>query len=137
MRYFVRMACFICCVGFHVSAQQTNATSVSPWAIKEVSTFHTMLHRISNQYDEKENRRVLVNVSGELETAFKELQHASLPEKYAAAYAVFVDSIRVALDKYRKARETGNSAKLKAAFEGIDETFELAVPRLRWMLNRN
>lgn len=137
MRYLVRIACFICCVGFHVSAQQNNATPVNPWNIKEVSAFHKLLHGVPLQTDEKENCRILINASAELETAFDKLQHVSLPEQYAAAYAVFVDSVRAVLVQYRKAKKAGNCENLRAAFDAIDETFELAVPRLRRMLNGN
>jgi thiaminase len=134
MKYLVRIACFICCVGFHVSAQQNSATPVSPWNSKEVRTFHTILHRISEQYNDC---GVLFNASVELETAFYELKHASIPEQSAAAYAAFVDSVRAVLDQFRKAKEAGNCENLKAAFAAIDDTFELELGRLRRVLNGN
>jgi hypothetical protein len=137
MKYFVQIACFICCVGFHVSAQQNNATPVNPWDIKEVSTFHEMLHRISEQYYERKDCGVLINASAQLETAFDELRHVSLPGQSAVAYAVFVDSVRAVLNQYRKAKEAGNCKNLLAALDAVDHTYELAVPRLRRMLNGN
>ena len=140
MKSFARIACFICCISSQVAGQQNNASSLNPWDIKEIGTFHTIFHRLATEYYEREDCGVLLNASGEFEAAFEQLQHARLPEQLAAranAYAVFVDSMQSALDQYRKAKRGGNCENLKAAFLAFDETFELAVPRLRRMLNAN
>ena len=135
MKNLVRIACFICCVGFNVSARPNNATPVNPWDIKEVSTFQTVLHKISAQDYDGKNCEVLFDAWAKLETAFNELQNASVPAESASEYAVFVNSIRVALNQYQKAKETGNCANLKAAFEAMEETFADAVTKLSKMLN--
>ena len=129
MKNLVRIACFICCVGFHVSAQQNNPTPVNPWDI-EVSTFKTVLHSISTKDYDGNNCGVLLDASARLQTAFNELQNASVPAQSASNYAVFVNSVRVDLDAYQRAKETGNCGNLMAAFEAMDENFDLAVQKL-------
>ena len=120
------------------SSQGTQASLLEPWDIKEVTTFHGMLHHLGDEYSETENKFVLTSASGELKQAFIRLQNATLPPNFYGgekAYQAFIATIDSVFQIYLKACSSGNSDAIVKSFYDIDDTFEAAVPVLRKAMN--
>ena len=138
MRLFLLIAFVTFAMCFSAAQDRSKVGRLDPWDIKEINRFHTLLHRITSEYYERKNIDVLIKASSDLDTVFSQLQNAKLPEKFSGkekAYSVYVGSIKVALALYKKALQGSVSESLEPAFENIDETFELGIPKLRKAFN--